>query len=343
MVTTGLGASGTLAPRGPADRSALTHGPGSPGCSPTGCCGGAVRCGGRNSASSRSATGSTAWGATRSPSTPASRSTTVSTSSGCRTRIGLNFEKSVNQWVAAREWIAQVLDYYYATLHFVVTIGVLVWLFVKRPHVYRGARTVLFTTTLIALAGFALYPTAPPRLLPGMGYIDTVIKFHTWGSLAQPEIAAHSNQYAAMPSLHIGWALWAGLSLFMCARSRWWRAFGLLYPFFTLLVIVATANHYIIDAVGGALVVALAFGVQWLLSGHGAYTPPFDAPGLRHAGPAAAVRPSLPPGGQPALSCACTQPQVVPVRFATLAVDLRRAFRKSSSDQLEARLHIPPL
>jgi hypothetical protein len=192
--------------------------------------------------------------------------------------LHLNFEKSINSWVAAHEWIAQFLDYYYATLHFVVTIGVLVWLFIKRPHVYRGARTVLFTTTLIALAGFALYPTAPPRLLPGAGYIDTVIKFHTWGSLAQPEIAEHSNQYAAMPSLHIGWALWAGISLFMCARSRWWRAFGLAYPFFTLVVIVATANHYIVDAFGGAAIVAMAFGIQWLLSGHGAYTPPFDAP-----------------------------------------------------------------
>ena len=62
---------------------------------------------------------------------------------------------------------------------------------------------MLFTLTLIALAGFALYPVAPPRLLPGYDYIDTVVNFHTWGSLADPEIASHSNQYAAMPSLHI--------------------------------------------------------------------------------------------------------------------------------------------
>ncbi len=81
----------------------------------------------------------------------------------------------------------------------------------SRPHIYRGARTVLFTTTLIALVGFSLYPLAPPRLLPGYDYIDTLIKFHTWGSLADPEIAAHSNQFAAMPSLHIGWALWCGI------------------------------------------------------------------------------------------------------------------------------------
>jgi hypothetical protein len=192
--------------------------------------------------------------------------------------IGLDFELSVNRWVAAHEWFAQILDYYYAALHFLVTLGVLVWLFVQRPHIYRGARTVLFTLTLTALAGFALYPVAPPRLLPHTGYVDTVIKFHTWGSLADPEIAAHSNQYAAMPSLHIGWAMWAGISVFMCARAMWVRLLGVLYPFFTLLVIIGTANHYILDALGGVAIVLVAFGFQAVLSGHGAYTPPYDAP-----------------------------------------------------------------
>jgi hypothetical protein len=192
--------------------------------------------------------------------------------------VGLNFELSINHWVANHEWFAQILDYYYATLHFVVTIGVMLWLFVKRPHIYRGARTVLFTLTLMALAGFALYPVAPPRLLPGYSYIDTVVRFHTWGSLADPEIAAHSNQYAAMPSLHIGWALWCGLSIFMCARRMWVRMLGLLYPMFTLFVIVGTANHYILDALGGLAIVVAAFCVQAVLSGHGAYTPPYDAP-----------------------------------------------------------------
>jgi len=192
--------------------------------------------------------------------------------------LHLNFERSINLWVGDHKWVAEILDYYYATLHFAVTIGVMLWLFLKRPHLYRGARTVLFITTLIALLGFALYPVAPPRLLPGENYIDTVVHFHTWGSLADPEIAAHSNQYAALPSLHIGWALWAGLSIFMCARLLWVRILALLYPVFTLIVIVGTANHYIIDAIAGAATVAIAFAVQWLLSGHGAYTPPLDAP-----------------------------------------------------------------
>jgi hypothetical protein len=206
--------------------------------------------------------------------------------------LHLNFEQSINSWVYHHEWVAQIMDYYYATLHFVVTIGVLVWLFIKRPHIYRGARTVLFTTTLIALAGFVLYPLEPPRLLNVHRYYDTLSLYHTWGSLADPDVAKHSNQYAAMPSLHIGWALWSGLTLFMCARRLWVRLLGLAYPFFTLVVIVGTANHYIIDAVGGAVVVAAAFGLQWFFSGHGAYTPPVDATDFGMPDPPLPQRPS---------------------------------------------------
>jgi hypothetical protein len=210
--------------------------------------------------------------------------------------LHFNFELSINHFVARNEWLAQVMDYYYATLHFVITIGVMLWLFVRRPHVYRGARTVLFSTTLIGLLGFYLYPLAPPRLLPQYGYIDTLLKFHTWGSLADPKIAQHSNQYAAMPSLHIAWALWCGIAIFVCAKHLWVRCLGLLYPFFTLMVIVGTANHFIIDAVGGAAIIAVGFGVQWLFSDHGAFVPPVDAPDFGLPDP---PLPSLQHGNQP--------------------------------------------
>ena len=193
-------------------------------------------------------------------------------------RLHLNFELSINHFVARNEWLAQILDYYYATMHFVVTIAVMVWLFVKRPHIYRGARTVLFVTTLAGLLGFYLYPLAPPRLLPQYGYIDTLEKFHTWGSLADPKVAEHSNQYAAMPSLHIGWSLWCGIAIFICAKRLWVRWLGLAYPVATLIVIVGTANHFILDAVGGVAAILVGFAVQWLLSARGAFTPPVDAP-----------------------------------------------------------------
>ena len=192
--------------------------------------------------------------------------------------LHLNFELSLNHFVAAREWLAQFMDYYYATMHFIVTIAVMVWLFGRRPQLYRGARTVLFVTTLTGLLGFYLYPLAPPRLLPQYDYIDTLTKFHTWGSLADPKVAQHSNQFAAMPSLHIAWATWCGIAIFVCARRTWVRWLGLCHPLFTFVVIVGTANHFIIDAVGGLIVLGVGFVVQWLLSAHGAFTPATDAP-----------------------------------------------------------------
>jgi hypothetical protein len=209
--------------------------------------------------------------------------------------LHLNFERSLNRFVADHEPVAQVMNYYYATLHFVVTIGCLVWLYRARPRIYRGARTVLFATSLVALAGFYLYPLAPPRLLPQYGYVDTLLKFHTWGSLADPNVAEHSNQYAAMPSLHIGWALWCGVSLFLCARRAWVRALGVLYPIATLLVIVGTANHFVIDAVAGLAVFLFGCAVQYLFSGRSAFV---EAPIRRRLiGPAPAETPAQ--AGQP--------------------------------------------
>ncbi len=193
-------------------------------------------------------------------------------------RLQLNFELSVNRFVAGHEWLAQIMDYYYATLHFVVTICCLIWLFHSRPRLYRGARTVLFATSLLALGGFYFYPLAPPRLLTQYGYIDTVERFHTWGSLADPNVAQHSNQFAAMPSLHIGWALWCGLSIFFCARRSWVRALGALYPLWTLLVIIGTANHFFVDAVAGLVVFCGGVLVQYLLSGRSAFHEAPDPP-----------------------------------------------------------------
>jgi hypothetical protein len=205
--------------------------------------------------------------------------------------LHLNWELSVNKWFAAHEWAATIIDYYYATLHFLVTPAVLIWLFVRRPQVYRGARTVLLVTSVLALIGFYLYPTAPPRLLPQYGYIDTVIKFHTWGSLANHNVASQSNQYAAMPSLHIGWAAWCGAALVMCAQRPWLRILGALYPLATLTVIVGTANHFILDAVGGGVILVAGFAIQYAMSGHGAFVSPADAPPMTGAGPGLMRRP----------------------------------------------------
>ncbi|MEF3115252.1 phosphatase PAP2 family protein [Streptomyces chrestomyceticus] len=173
--------------------------------------------------------------------------------------LGIAVEKTVNHAVDSVTWLIVSMNYYYATLHFILTIGVLVWLYRWHPGRYAAARLALFATTGVALVGYYFYPLAPPRLMNGGGFIDTVIVHHTWGSMASGNLASMSNQYAAMPSMHIGWSLWCGVMIALIAKPVWAKVLGLLYPTTTLVVIVSTANHFWLDAVGGIL--CLAFGI----------------------------------------------------------------------------------
>lgn len=177
--------------------------------------------------------------------------------------LGIAVEQSVNHAVNSVTWLVVGMNYYYATLHFVVTLGVLVWLYRSHPGRYAATRLVLFATTAVALVGYYFYPLAPPRLMPNADFIDTVVVHHTWGSMASGDLKDMSNQYAAMPSMHIGWSLWCGLTIFALASVPWAKVLGLLYPVATLVVIVATANHFWLDAVGGMLCLAFGFAVAW--------------------------------------------------------------------------------
>ncbi|WP_344662076.1 phosphatase PAP2 family protein [Catenulispora subtropica] len=176
--------------------------------------------------------------------------------------LHIDIELSVNHALDKITPLIVGMNYYYATLHFLITIGVLVWLYTRQPHVYRQARTVLFLATVTSLIGFYFFALAPPRYLTDHGFIDTVVKHHTWGSWATPDVDSVSNQYAAMPSDHIAWSLWCGIMLYRYAAHRWVRLAGLVYPAFTFTVIVATANHFVADAVGGALTLTAAFTAQ---------------------------------------------------------------------------------
>ncbi|MEU6380856.1 phosphatase PAP2 family protein [Streptomyces sp. NPDC046909] len=206
--------------------------------------------------------------------------------------LGIAVEESVNHTVNSVTWLIVGMNYYYATLHFIVTLGVLVWLFRSHPGRYAATRMVLFATTGVALVGYYLYPLAPPRLMNGNDFIDTVVVHHTWGSMASGDLKNMSNQYAAMPSMHIGWSLWCGLTIFALASVPWVRVLGLLYPAATLVVIVATANHFWLDAVGGILCLAFGFTVARLWYGALPYRlprlvppPPLKQPRPRSASP----------------------------------------------------------
>lgn len=177
--------------------------------------------------------------------------------------LGIAVEQSVNHAVNSVTWLIVAMNYYYATLHFIVTISVLVWLFRRHPGRYAAARLALFATTAAALAGYYLFPLAPPRLMNGSKFIDTVMVHQTWGSMASGNFKNMSNQYAAMPSMHIGWSLWCGLTVFALASAPWAKILALLYPAVTLIVIVSTANHFWLDAVGGMICLVFGYAVSY--------------------------------------------------------------------------------
>ncbi|MFD8150193.1 phosphatase PAP2 family protein [Streptomyces sp. NPDC059720] len=181
--------------------------------------------------------------------------------------LHIDVERWVNHTVARIDPLREFFDFYYTSFHFAVPLTVLALLYWRRPAQYRWARSALGLATLLALAGFWLYPLAPPRLMPTLGFIDTV---HGVQDFSQPDygtLTHLTNQYAAMPSLHFGWSLWCGVVIAVLARRRWTKALGLLHPLCTLCAIVATGNHWVLDAVGGAVVVAAGFGLTYLLSG----------------------------------------------------------------------------
>ncbi|TVL90010.1 bifunctional glycosyltransferase 87/phosphatase PAP2 family protein [Streptomyces sp. SAJ15] len=182
-------------------------------------------------------------------------------------RLRIDIEHWFNQIVADAPWLRDGMGWYYAKLHFFVPLTLLAWLYLVRPVAYRWARAPLGFATLFALIGFWLYPLAPPRLMPGLGFIDTT---HGPQDLANPDFGALtklSNQYAAIPSLHVGWSLWSGVVIAMVAPKLWIKLVGLMYPVLTTVVVVGTANHYLLDAVGGAVVVSSGFALQYALTG----------------------------------------------------------------------------
>jgi hypothetical protein len=181
--------------------------------------------------------------------------------------LHIDMEHWVNQAVVKVDWLRSFFDFYYESFHFVVPLSVMAVLYWRRPVDYRWARSALGFATLLALVGFWLYPLAPPRLLPGLGIIDTVHGLQDFSKPDYGTLTALTNQYAAMPSLHFGWSLWCGVVIAIIAPRWWMKALGLLHPFFTVSAIVATGNHWVLDAAGGAVVVGMGFGLAYLFQG----------------------------------------------------------------------------
>jgi hypothetical protein len=177
--------------------------------------------------------------------------------------LHINAEHPLNRLFTREAWIGVPADFWYASLHYVVTPALLVWLFRSHTVRYRAERTWLMTSTLIGLIGFTLLPTCPPRLLhSSYGFVDTMAQYSSygwWGSEASAPrgMGGMTNQYAAMPSLHVGWALWCGVILWRYGRTRTSKVAAVAYPLLTTIVVMGTANHYFLDAVAGAAVMGV--------------------------------------------------------------------------------------
>jgi hypothetical protein len=193
--------------------------------------------------------------------------------------------------------LIRLWNVYYGLAHFVVTFVALVWMFRRDPARHRLLRNTLALTTGLALIGFAAYSLMPPRLLddpgefgacqiyapeaaataspgeltaPGcdkFGYVDTIARFGGWISFGNEGMKDVSTQYAAMPSMHIGWSTWAAIVLLPLVRRRWAKVLAALHPVLTLAGIVLTANHYWIDGVGGLVFLAAGYSVARALTG----------------------------------------------------------------------------
>lgn len=179
--------------------------------------------------------------------------------------LGISHEEAIQDWVLNFEPLVIVSNYYYGSAYIVFTLLTLVFLYRRFPNDYPLWRNTLAVGTMLALVGFATFPLMPPRLLDVMGdgrffgYVDTLVQYPTFWSFESSTMKTISNQFAAMPSLHCGWAFWALAALWPRVRTWWMRLAIASYPVVTVFVVVATANHYFLDAVGGAVIFVVAY------------------------------------------------------------------------------------
>jgi hypothetical protein len=172
--------------------------------------------------------------------------------------IALPSETAVQRVFLPHPLVVQALNLYYAVLHFPVMIGCLIWLFIRHRGRYWQVRTTVVLFTAGALLT-QLIPVAPPRLLPGDGMIDTAL--HYGQSVYGPNTGIDADQLSAMPSVHVGWALLVAVVVVTTARSRW-RWLALAYPALTVLAVTVTANHFWLDGIAAAALLALVLIAQ---------------------------------------------------------------------------------
>ena len=187
--------------------------------------------------------------------------------------LGIWHEQAMQQFALGFTPLIVVANYFYGSIYIIATLFTLIFLYSKFPDDYPLFRNTLMIGTLCGLIGFALFPLMPPRLLDDtlllqgtnanlwFGFIDTLVEYPTFWSFNDPAMKTISNQFAAMPSLHCGWAFWTFISLLPRMKSWWSKTLVVLYPVLTVYVVIITANHYVLDAVAGFALFTFAYFV----------------------------------------------------------------------------------
>lgn len=165
----------------------------------------------------------------------------------------LSWAEPLNSWLAGHHALAEALSAYYFVMHLGVTALVLLLLWLT-SDAYRRQRNVLFVASLVGLGAYWAYPVAPPRMLPG--FHDTVRELLP---AAYHLEAAKANLYAAVPSLHMAWALWCAAALWTMSTARWVRTIAVAHPVLTAATVLATGNHFTFDLITGALLITVAY------------------------------------------------------------------------------------
>jgi hypothetical protein len=176
-----------------------------------------------------------------------------------------HLELALDHWIVGVPVLAVAACYFYALMHYVMTPTILVLSRRRGGWQYWRGYWALVVASAIALVIYANWPLAPPRLMPELGTIDVMQHFAGagwWGDAASAPrgLGDATNQFAAMPSLHFGWSLWCGIQMWGFGK-RWWRVAAVTYPALQVVVVLATANHFFLDVLGGATCIVAGYAI----------------------------------------------------------------------------------
>ena len=175
---------------------------------------------------------------------------------GLERELGLFFEPALQSWALDVGWVADAANWMYVNSHFTVTTTFLIWLYLARNRAFYFVRNMFMIAMGLALVGYMIYPTAPPRLLPEWGFTDTVASF--LGPEGSSSASVLYNPYAAVPSMHVAFALMIGIPAVQLVRHRVLKVLWGIYPALVTFVVIVTANHFWMDVALGAMVAGVS-------------------------------------------------------------------------------------